>query len=140
MDHPQIKSPSSILLHQELAVLKVVSALRSLQMALQVFSTTASPSSLISEQVVTLGFDSFLALIGPTAAQADKSKNCQIHLNLQYPGGFQYAVVDAVYHGYARLDAGVTGTFLSTYFFSQNAAQTVRPLLVMPPCKRKADI
>jgi len=75
-------------------------------------------------QVVTIGFDSFLALIGPTAAQADKSKNCQIHSNLQYPGGFQYSVVEAVYHGYARLDPGVTGTFLSTYFFSQNPTQS----------------
>jgi len=74
--------------------------------------------------VVTFGFDSFLALIGPQAAQADKSKACQLHLDLHYPGGFQYAVVDAVYHGYARLDPGVTGTFLSTYYFSQNAAQT----------------
>lgn len=74
---------------------------------------------------MTIGFDSFLALIGPTAAQADKSKNCQIHLNLQYPGGFQYSVVEAVYHGYARLDPGVTGTFLSTYFFSQNPTQSV---------------
>jgi len=83
-------------------------------------STSLSPDG----TVVTLGFDSFLALIGPTAAQADKSKNCQIHLDLQYPGGFQYAVVDAVYHGYARLDPGVTGTFLSTYYFSQNAAST----------------
>jgi len=83
-------------------------------------STSLSPDS----TVVTFGFDSFQAYIGPTAAQADKSKACQIHLSLQYPGGFQYAVVDATYHGYARLDAGVTGNFLSTYYFSQDAANT----------------
>ena len=83
-------------------------------------------SVLTSEfQVVTFGFDSFQTYIGPTAAQADKSKACAIHLNLQYPGGFQYAIVDATYHGYARLDAGVTGNFLSTYFFSQAASNTV---------------
>jgi hypothetical protein len=46
-------------------------------------------------------------------------------LNLKYPGGFQYAVVDATYHGWARLDKGVTGTFLTTYFFSQDASKTV---------------
>jgi hypothetical protein len=74
--------------------------------------------------IVTFGFDSFQTYIGPEAAQADKSKACQIHLNLKYPGGFQYSVVDATYHGYARLDAGVTGNFLSTYFFSQAASQT----------------
>jgi hypothetical protein len=48
-------------------------------------------------KVVAFGFDSFQTYIGPTAAQADRSKACQIHLNLQYPGGFQYAVVDATY-------------------------------------------
>jgi hypothetical protein len=43
---------------------------------------------------------------------------------LKYPGGFQYAVVDATYHGFARLDPGVTGSFITTYFFSQDAAKT----------------
>jgi len=78
-----------------------------------------------SHQVVTLGFDAFVAYIGPTAPQSAKSKACQIHLNLKYPGGFSFAVVEAVYHGYARLDPDVTGTFLSTYFFSQDATKTV---------------
>lgn len=30
----------------------------------------------------------------------------------------------ATYHGYALMDAGVKGSFISTYFFSQNAAAT----------------
>ncbi|CZS88628.1 uncharacterized protein RAG0_00574 [Rhynchosporium agropyri] len=74
--------------------------------------------------LVTFGFDAFQTYIGPNAKQADKTKQCQIHLSLQYPGGFQYSVVDATYHGWARLDAGVTGTFVSSYFFSQAASQT----------------
>jgi hypothetical protein len=45
-------------------------------------------------------------------------------LNLKYPGGFQFAVVDSTYHGYAQLDSGVTGTFYSTYYFSQDASAT----------------
>jgi hypothetical protein len=48
-------------------------------------------------------------------------------LNLAYPGGFQYAVVDATYHGWARLDEGVTGSFITTYYFSQDAGTTVSP-------------
>ncbi|KAL2070706.1 hypothetical protein VTL71DRAFT_13732 [Oculimacula yallundae] len=83
-------------------------------------SSTISPD----RTVVTFGFDAFQTYIGPTAIQADKTKQCQIHLSLQYPGGFQYSVVDATYHGWARLDAGVTGTFVSSYFFSQAASQT----------------
>lgn len=45
-------------------------------------------------------------------------------MNLNYPAGFSFAVVESVYHGYAQLDPGVTGTFLSTYFFSQSASNT----------------
>jgi hypothetical protein len=77
-------------------------------------------------QVITYGFDAFQTYIGPGTTAADKSKNCQLHLNLVYPGGFQYAVVDATYHGWARLDEGVTGSFITTYYFSQDAGKTVR--------------
>ncbi|KAH8592997.1 hypothetical protein B0O99DRAFT_628600 [Bisporella sp. PMI_857] len=93
-------------------------------------SGTGCPQGTVSSSfspdgtVVTFGFDAFVAYIGPNAKQSEKSKACQIHLNLKYPGGFQFAVVEAVYHGYARLDAGVTGTFLSTYYFSQDASRS----------------
>ena len=53
-----------------------------------------------------------------------RTKNCQLHLNLRYPGGYQFAVVESTYHGYAQLEAGVTGTFYSTYYFSQDASAT----------------
>lgn len=74
--------------------------------------------------VVTFGFDSFQTYIGPGTLASDHSKNCQLHLSLSYPGGFQYAVVDSTYHGYAQMDTGVTGTFYSTYYFSQDASAT----------------
>ncbi|KAF2272355.1 uncharacterized protein EI97DRAFT_385884 [Westerdykella ornata] len=83
-------------------------------------STTTSQD----KTVITYGFDKFQTYIGPGTSPSDKSKNCALHLNLRYPGGFQYAVVDATYHGFARLDPGVTGTFLTTYFFSQDASKT----------------
>lgn len=85
---------------------------------------TVSTSISSDRTVVTFGFDAFQAYIGPKTKPADRSKNCQIHLDLRYPGGFQYSVVKAVYHGYARLDPGVTATFYSSYFFSQNAGDT----------------
>lgn len=75
-------------------------------------------------QVITFGFDNFQTYIGPGYDLTDKTKNCQLHLNLQYPGGFQFSVVDSTYHGYAQLDPGVTGTFYSTYYFSQSAGDT----------------
>jgi hypothetical protein len=83
-------------------------------------STSISPD----RTVITFGFDKFQTFIGPGVAVQEKTKNCALHLNLKYPGGFQFAVVDSTYHGFAQLDAGVTGTFYSTYFFSQDAAAT----------------
>ena len=74
--------------------------------------------------VVTLGFDKFQTYIGPNERAADRTKNCQIHLTLKYPTGFQFSTVESTYHGYAQLDKGVTGTFFSTYFFSQDASAT----------------
>ncbi|KAI0532352.1 hypothetical protein GGR58DRAFT_182852 [Xylaria digitata] len=83
-------------------------------------STSLSPD----RQIVTFGFDAFQTYIGPGTSVADRTKNCQLHLNLVYPGGFQFAVVESTYHGYAQLEKGVTGTFYSTYYFSQSPADT----------------
>jgi hypothetical protein len=113
-------------------------------------STSFSPD----KTLVTFGFDAFQTYIGPGTKPQDKSKNCQIHLTLKCtykppfllpdyhsaipstkldkdtkptptdPGGFQYSLMQATYHGYARLDAGVTGNFYSTYFFSQDASNS----------------
>lgn len=85
---------------------------------------TVSTSFSADKTLVTFGFDAFQTYIGPGTAVADHSKNCQLHLTLNYPGGFQYSVVDSTYHGYAQMDAGVTGTFYSTYYFSQDASAT----------------
>lgn len=45
-------------------------------------------------------------------------------MSQKYPGGFQFSVLESTYHGYAQLEKGVTGTFYSTYYFSQDAAAT----------------
>jgi hypothetical protein len=83
-------------------------------------STSFSPD----RTIITFGFDKFQTYIGPTYDPTAKTKNCQLHLNLKYPGGFQFALVESTYHGYAQLDAGVTGTFYSTYYFSQSPKDT----------------
>jgi len=83
-------------------------------------------STLLSsdKSVVTFGFDSFQATIGPNSNPNDKQKNCQLHLGLHYPQGFQVSVMSATYHGYVRLDQGVSANFISSYYFSQDAGRT----------------
>jgi len=83
-------------------------------------STSISPD----RTVITFGFDAFQTYIGPDVSPLEKTKNCALHLNLKYPGGFQFSVVESTYHGFALLESGVTGTFFSTYFFSQDASAT----------------
>ncbi|CAN8100707.1 unnamed protein product [Discula destructiva] len=85
---------------------------------------TVSTSVSSDKTVITFGFDSFQTYIGPGTLVSDRSKNCQLHLTLNYPGGFQYSVVDSTYHGYAQMDTGVSANFLSTYYFSQDASAT----------------
>lgn len=85
-----------------------------------------SVSSLISpdKSVITFGFDKFQAVIGPKANPSDKQKNCQLHLSLRYPAGFQVSLMTATYHGWVRLDQGITANFISSYYFSQAASKT----------------
>src|SRR3569833_3436886 len=72
--------------------------------------------------IVTLGFDEFQTFIGRGRAAADRDKNCEIHLNLHYPGGYTFAVVDATYHRFAQLDNGVNASLSSTYSFQTGRA------------------
>jgi hypothetical protein len=83
-------------------------------------STNISPD----KTVITFGFDAFQTYIGPGLSPIERSKNCQLHLQLKYPGGFQFSILESTYHGYAQLEAGVTGNFYSTYYFSQDARAT----------------
>jgi hypothetical protein len=82
-------------------------------------------SSQISEDrtTVTLIFDSYIASIGPGISVTDSRKNCQLNVDIRYPGGFQYSILSADYRGYASLQQGISGTLKSTYYFAGQTAQ-----------------
>ncbi|KAI5790591.1 secreted protein [Peziza echinospora] len=71
----------------------------------------------------TLIFDVYVATVGPGIAVAEGRKNCQINVNLHYPGGFQYSLFTADYRGFVELDAKVTGLQKATYYFAGSSAQ-----------------
>lgn len=73
--------------------------------------------------LVTLIFDSYIASIGPGIAVTEQRKNCQLNVDITYPGGFQYSILSADYRGYAAIQKGVTGVLKSTYYFSGNTQQ-----------------
>jgi len=84
-----------------------------------------SVGSFISTDLTTftLIFDDMVASIGPGIAVTDERVNCQLNIDLQYPGGFQYSILNTEFRGYAGLDKGVTGTQEVTYYFSGSSAQ-----------------
>ncbi|KAF2875863.1 hypothetical protein BDV95DRAFT_626260 [Massariosphaeria phaeospora] len=88
------------------------------------------PQGTMSNQIsadrstVTLIFDSYIASIGPGVALAEQRKNCQLNVDIEYPGGFQFSILSADYRGYASLEKGVTGTMKSTYYFSGQQDQS----------------
>ncbi|PVH91906.1 hypothetical protein DM02DRAFT_576540 [Periconia macrospinosa] len=94
------------------------------------YGGTGCPQGTLSAQLsddrtlVTLIFDTYIASIGPTVAVTENRKNCQINVNIKYPGGFQYSVLSADYRGYAAIQKGVSGTLKSTYYFSGQTAQS----------------
>ncbi|CAO2649870.1 Nn.00g011620.m01.CDS01 [Neocucurbitaria sp. VM-36] len=94
------------------------------------YGGTGCPQGTMSSQisadrsVVTLIFDSYIASIGPGIAVTEQRKNCQLNVDLEYPGGFQYSILSADYRGYAAIQKGISGTLKSTYYFSGQTAQT----------------
>ena len=94
------------------------------------YGGTGCPQGTMSSQisadrtVVTLIFDSYIASIGPGISVTEQRKNCQLNVDIKYPGGFQYSILSADYRGYAAIQKSVTGTLKSTYYFSGQTAQT----------------
>jgi len=72
----------------------------------------------LREYSFTLIFDAYVASIGPGIAVTQNRLNCQLNIDLQYPGGFQYSILGTQFRGYAGLDAGITGLQQATYYFS----------------------
>ncbi|KAL2069433.1 hypothetical protein VTL71DRAFT_14112 [Oculimacula yallundae] len=68
--------------------------------------------------VLTFGFDGYTAHIGPSTSIKDRSKSCELNVNLTYPTEFQYSVTKTTYHGYAVLDRGLIGVMQAVYSFS----------------------
>ena len=93
------------------------------------YGGTGCPQGTVGSQIssdrsiLTLIFDSYIASIGPGIAITEQRKNCQLNIDLLYPGGFQYSILSADYRGYSSIDKGISGTLKSTYYFSGQTAQ-----------------
>jgi hypothetical protein len=102
------------------------------------YGGTGCPQGTVSNQIssdrtiMTLIFDAYIASFGPDVKATENRKNCQINVDIQYPGGFQYSILSADYRGYAAIQKGVTGTLKSTYYFSGSQDQVRTVTLQVP--------
>jgi hypothetical protein len=54
---------------------------------------------ILPRTTVTIGMTRMAAYFGPDYKSAENLRNCEIHFDLRYPGGFQFSVVTATYNG-----------------------------------------
>jgi hypothetical protein len=74
--------------------------------------------------VFTLIYDQFVASRGPGVPLSESFKECDIHLNLHVPQGWQFSITGVDYRGYVQLPHGMTAHTSSLYFF-ENAVLDV---------------
>lgn len=73
----------------------------------------------------TLLFDSYVAEVGPGLPLSLSRRNCQILIDLDFPQGWSFSMVDVDYRGYVSVGRGVSGIQQSAYYF-QGETQTAR--------------
>ncbi|GHF28886.1 hypothetical protein GCM10010218_07550 [Streptomyces mashuensis] len=72
----------------------------------------------------TVTYSDYLAQVGVGSKPTDFRKNCQLNLNVHVPQGFTYAIAAADYRGFAKLEAGATGTEKASYYFQGSPVTT----------------
>jgi len=77
-----------------------------------------------ARQVVVL-LQEYFAEAAPGLSPSAARKNCQINLDLHYPGGFSYSILKSQYRGFVEVDQGVTATHRATYYFAGETKQAV---------------
>jgi hypothetical protein len=95
-----------------------------------VYAGSGCPAGSVAENVAadkqafTLMFDTFIAEAGPGVPLRESRKNCQILVDLVFPQGWSYTIVEIDHRGFANLGAGATASQKAAYYF-QGEAQTV---------------
>jgi hypothetical protein len=85
---------------------------------------SASISKSNDNKTATLSFDKYVTSIGPGTTVADKRKTCTINVKPHYPAGYQYAIRQTNFTGYADLHKKVRATEQLDYSFAGSATPT----------------
>ncbi|KAK3986865.1 hypothetical protein QBC44DRAFT_401772 [Cladorrhinum sp. PSN332] len=76
--------------------------------------------------IFDVAFDKYIVSAGPgTSPATDSRKNCRLSINIKFPSGYQFSVIETRFTGYASLAPGQTGTVRAGYTFSGDNRQEV---------------
>jgi len=75
--------------------------------------------------IFDVAFDKYIVNVGPGTVASDSRKNCRVSINLQFPSGYQFSIIESRFQGYASLPSGETGTCRAAYTFSGDNSQEV---------------
>ncbi len=96
------------------------------------YAGSGCPAGSVSEvlspdaKAFTLLFDSYIAEAGPGIPLSQGRKNCNVAVDLRFPNGWSFTVIDVDYRGYMNLERGTSGLQKTDYFF---AGQSMGPSL-----------
>lgn len=69
-------------------------------------------------EAMTVAFSQLFAAVGTGIAAADTSHHCKLHVKVNVPPGWSYALASVDYRGYVALDPGMTARRQSRYHIS----------------------
>ncbi|KAK3380750.1 hypothetical protein B0T24DRAFT_697459 [Lasiosphaeria ovina] len=75
--------------------------------------------------IFDVAFDQYVVTVGPGSSASDSRKNCRVSINLSFPAGYQFSIIETRFQGYASLADGQTGVCRAGYTFSGDSSQEV---------------
>ncbi|KAM7186480.1 protein of unknown function (DUF4360) domain containing protein [Rhypophila sp. PSN 637] len=86
---------------------------------------TVSTSFSSDRTTITFAFDAVRLWAGPGYTSRDATKNCQVHLELKYPPGWNFAITKNRWHGYFYLPDGIRAWFYTSFELNSQDLQVV---------------
>jgi len=93
-----------------------------------------------SGTIFDIAFDNYVVEVGPGTSSSDARKNCRVTLNIEYPQGLTFSIIDTTFSGYAGLASGQRGTCRASYSFSGSQQSTAAQMTISGPADQNYEM